>query len=459
MSKRESILVNDKGLNARQSMLVDAMQAIGEKCGNDIEGQFGRVAAITMDNVKINSSDLDFEFTCEGDDNVEANEAEVIIYNLSTDTVKQFKKDKKISITAGYKDDTGVVFSGVIVKVVDKFDGCDRITTISALDDLSRKEKQISSISYAAGTKASYILKDLCKRLGLPIAVFSIKTDHTYSETVSVDGNISEKIQEYANVCGVSAYINKGQVYVRSLKEGDDIQFYVHMSTGLIGSPEEFEEDIDTAGETGGSGSSSSGGINISAYGKITRKYKYKSSGYALGYHTGVDVVLSNKSIKSFTNGSVASKAYSSAWGNYCIIQSDDGKYCLYAHMANPCPLAVGQKVQAGQTVIGTMGSTGNSTGPHLHFEVRTSRDSQRSNIDPVAYLQNYRSAGAGKSGNSNGAAVHGVRFTMLLQHRITTAAKIKLESRNIWGHYRVRSWRHTFNESEATTEVEAVNA
>lgn len=243
MNNRKSKLVFDKSADKRNSMLVDAMQEIGAKCEQNIDGQFGRVAIISMDNVKINSSDMDFEFSCEGDDDVTSNEAEIVIYNLSTDTVKQFKKDKKIYITAGYKDDTGVVFSGVIVKVKDKFDGCDRITTINALDDLSRQEKQVTNISYTAGKTASYILKDLVNKLGLPIAVFKTKRDHTYSGAVTIDGDLMSEIEKYANVCGVSAYINKGQVYVRSLTEGDDIEFYVHMSTGLIGSPEEFEEE------------------------------------------------------------------------------------------------------------------------------------------------------------------------------------------------------------------------
>ncbi len=137
-------------------------------------------------------------------------------------------------------------------------------------------------------------------------------------------------------------------------------------------------------------------GVNLSSYGRITRKYRYETSSYALGYHSGVDIVLSNPAILSFTDGTVSKKGYSNSWGNYCVIQSNDGYYCWYAHMKSPCSLAIGQRVVAGQTRIGTMGSTGNSTGPHLHFEVRTSRDNQRSNIDPVAYLKNYGGSTAG---------------------------------------------------------------
>lgn len=137
-------------------------------------------------------------------------------------------------------------------------------------------------------------------------------------------------------------------------------------------------------------------GVNLSSYGKISRKYKYQSSGYALGYHSGVDIVLSNPTILSFTDGTVAKTGYHKAWGNYAVILSNDGYYCWYAHMKKPCSLAAGQQVIANKTVIGIMGSTGNSTGNHLHFEVRTNLDNQRTNIDPMEYLQKYGGSTAG---------------------------------------------------------------
>ncbi|MFR8975184.1 MAG: hypothetical protein ACLVG9_04240, partial [Eubacteriales bacterium] len=45
-------------------------------------------------------------------------------------------------------------------------------------------------------------------------------------------------------VCGISVYINKGKIYARHISEGDDIQFTVQASTGLLNSPEEFQEEV-----------------------------------------------------------------------------------------------------------------------------------------------------------------------------------------------------------------------
>ena len=59
-------------------------------------------------------------------------------------------------------------------------------------------------------------------------------------------------------------------------------------------------------------------------------------------------------------------------YGNYVIIQHTDGNYTLYGHLyQNSITVVAGDSVRQGQ-VIGKMGSSGQSTGPHLHFEVRT---------------------------------------------------------------------------------------
>ena len=105
------------------------------------------------------------------------------------------------------------------------------------------EEKDIESISFKAGVKASYVLKTLVGKLKLPVAVFETRRDHTYTEAVTVSGGLMKAIEQYAEVCGVSAYINKRKVYVRHLSEGDDLGFTVNVDTGLLESPEEFAEE------------------------------------------------------------------------------------------------------------------------------------------------------------------------------------------------------------------------
>ena len=86
--------------------------------------------------------------------------------------------------------------------------------------------------------------------------------------------------------------------------------------------------------------------------------------------HKGTDIgrVGYTSSIYAAKSGTVIVSQYSSSYGNYVVISHGSGNTTLYAHMSSR-KVEVGQYVNQGD-VIGITGSTGNSTGPHLHFEV-----------------------------------------------------------------------------------------
>lgn len=206
------------------------------------KGVFGSVAIIKCGKIEIKSTELDLEFQVPFDDDMEANEAEITVYNLSKSTISKLKRKAAISIEAGYKDDTGIIFKGFIDRVSTKYNGADKVTTIKCLDDM--KKKKVTNLSFAKNKKASYILKTLIDKTGLPVAVFEVRRDHTYTSEQTVDGDLMENIKKYAKVCGISVYVNKGKIYARHLKKGDNINFTVQASTGMIDCPEEYEEEI-----------------------------------------------------------------------------------------------------------------------------------------------------------------------------------------------------------------------
>lgn len=88
--------------------------------------------------------------------------------------------------------------------------------------------------------------------------------------------------------------------------------------------------------------------------------------------HPGIDIgAASGSAIVAASSGTVLSVIRSSSYGNYVIISHGNGVTTLYAHQRDGgVRVRAGQHVSKGQR-IGTVGSTGNSTGPHLHFEVR----------------------------------------------------------------------------------------
>lgn len=120
----------------------------------------------------------------------------------------------------------------------------------------------------------------------------------------------------------------------------------------------------------------------------VSTPYHQNGAMWSSGYHTGVDfVAASGTSVKAVAAGTVVSAGWGGSYGNEVVVQHTDGTYSQYAHLSS-LSVSSGQSVTGGQQ-IGLSGSTGNSTGPHLHFEIRTG-SSYGSDIDPLAYLRQH---------------------------------------------------------------------
>lgn len=99
-------------------------------------------------------------------------------------------------------------------------------------------------------------------------------------------------------------------------------------------------------------------------------------------FHSGVDIGASTGTPVAATgNGRVISAGYNGGYGNCVIIDLGDGVSALYAHLSS-MNVSGGQSVSAGQTV-GGVGSTGDSTGAHLHFEMRVNGSA----VNPYNYF------------------------------------------------------------------------
>ncbi|MBB4986924.1 transglycosylase family protein [Streptomyces nymphaeiformis] len=118
----------------------------------------------------------------------------------------------------------------------------------------------------------------------------------------------------------------------------------------------------------------------------IGTRYGTRGSSWSSGYHTGVDFpVPTGTSVKAVAGGRVVSAGWGGAYGYQIVVRHDDGRYSQYGHLS-ALTVREGQRVHAGQR-IARSGSTGNSSGPHLHFEIRTG-PGYGSDIDPLAYLR-----------------------------------------------------------------------
>ena len=106
-------------------------------------------------------------------------------------------------------------------------------------------------------------------------------------------------------------------------------------------------------------------------------------SGQDFAVATGTQVVAAHGGtvVKAGPNGAGDGSAY----GNAIVIKHGNGTYSQYAHLSK-INVKVGQVVTTGQR-IALSGNTGNSSGPHLHFEIRTTAN-YGSAVDPVAFLR-----------------------------------------------------------------------
>jgi len=172
------------------------------------------------------------------------------------------------------------------------------------------------------------------------------------------------------------------------------------LTAGLVGASVVLGAGVAAAASSGGAVTAASV-TQAKAAAKATwvdpvKKYTLSASFNQAGTmwsstHSGQDFAVASGTAVVAAHGGTVVKAGGngagdgSAYGNAIVIKHSNGTYSQYAHLSK-IEVKVGQAVTTGQR-IALSGNTGNSSGPHLHFEIRTTAD-YGSAIDPVAFLR-----------------------------------------------------------------------
>jgi murein DD-endopeptidase MepM/ murein hydrolase activator NlpD len=139
-------------------------------------------------------------------------------------------------------------------------------------------------------------------------------------------------------------------------------------------------ESSDTPASAGGAADArvSGAGVAWPANGTVTSGFGYRWG----ALHAGLDIANGvGTPIRAAKSGTIILAGWNGGYGNCIVIDHGGGFSTLYGHMSR-LRAGEGQSVKQGE-LIGDMGSTGNSTGPHLHFETRVNGNPQ----DPTRYL------------------------------------------------------------------------
>ena len=161
----------------------------------------------------------------------------------------------------------------------------------------------------------------------------------------------------------------------------------------------QYDEEQARKRAASGSSSSSSSTSSYSGGGSSNYGFGYPvtnhhiGTGYGVsgrywssGHHTGVDFPVSKGTpVYSVGDGQVVDTGYNRAYGNYVEIYHGNNIYSFYAH-ASSVIVSAGQHVTKGQQVMKS-GATGNVTGPHLHFEIRSPGPRYANCVNPMNYL------------------------------------------------------------------------
>lgn len=202
-------------------------------------------------------------------------------------------------------------------------------------------------------------------------AKFAVRTVHTYTEEVVVDHDI-KVIYTDALPDGATKVVNKGidgeGVKIHSVVYVDGVEQSRDATLEVLTAP------VDKTVKVGSRGDGKlqlSMGTFIKPYDGFITSYVGSRWGRT---HKGIDIVAYEGSCfrdpaVAAANGVVIKAEYYGGYGNCVVIDHGNGITSYYAHFDKICVKA-GDKVSAGD-VVGLIGSTGNSTGNHLHFEIR----------------------------------------------------------------------------------------
>ena len=247
----------------------------------------------------------------------------------------------------------------------------------------SRAELEASQETLAAKNAESDVL--LAELVAVSEDMNALHSQFEEAEDEFLD-QIAQKDQEYNEKLAEERESSRQASIQASIQESIQESIEVSRQESISASIEAEKPSTKptTGGSSGGSGSSSKKWIRPCSYSYVSSPFGYRKHPVTgeWSMHKGVDLVAPKGTpIYASRSGYVTIATYHSTAGNYVTINHQDGYTSVYMHMTHDV-VSVGEYVKAGE-LIGYVGSTGRSTGPHLHFGITYNG----SYVNPMNYI------------------------------------------------------------------------
>lgn len=186
-------------------------------------------------NVYSMSDGFYFEFEVPFYDSEELITVSFKIHNLSQNTRRTIKKDVPIILNAGYEDDIGVIFIGVINSASSQLQDTDWITEISATAILNEWLNTEVNKTYMPGTDAENILRDLLNIFGVEVGIFELKKNREYPRGRVCSGKLKDILRQIiTEECESRMLIRDNQIMINNPESAIHGGVVLTPQTGLL---------------------------------------------------------------------------------------------------------------------------------------------------------------------------------------------------------------------------------
>lgn len=207
-------------------------------------------AEVLVAGKKFIKDDFEIDFLVNFDDDPEPNISHVMIYNLSDITIALLKKGESLILNAGYEGDVGTILMGTIEKQETVWEGIDKVTKLTVGEGSEQWLKAYVNKSYAPGVTSKAILADLAGMYGMELGELQLVNNLTYARGRSVSGMLQSVMRQIVAETNSKFHISQGKILIRPWEAGTETGFLLNADTGLVESPQPFEEEKNTGQKT-----------------------------------------------------------------------------------------------------------------------------------------------------------------------------------------------------------------